>query len=251
MENTLIFAQTYSQLMNQLLSKDYNESNLILVKLAFELALKFSDGMYRAQGVPLINHLVRTASILVEEEQPILVVITGLLHACCLLHQFDNSLRTQNLNERLQMIKQTFGSDIAQLVEQYPHLQWYNLKAVNNHLENIATMDDITRQLITVQLANELEDNLDYAICYSSEQRQKLRLFRYYDESMVLAKTMGLDVIAYQLELNKRALDSSAYVPDYLQHLYHQGYEMPSKRLWQKNFVEKAKQTLILWLKKQ
>lgn len=249
MENTWQLAQTYPQLVNQLLGHHETEANLHRLKSAFDIALAFSDGIYRAQGVPLLNHLVRTASILVEENQPMPVVIAGLLHAGCLLHKFDHSCRSQLGAKHLINMLGQFGTEVPQLVANYPDLPWYTPAALKAHIANVQGLELSTRQLIIIQLANELEDNLDLAICFSAKQRQHLRLNSYYEECITLAKALQLDFIAKHLELN-RQLQLSSTIPGFLQRHYKQSYEMPTKRMWQMSFVEKAQQRLKLLLNK-
>jgi (p)ppGpp synthase/HD superfamily hydrolase len=247
MKDTWQLAQTYPQLINQLLARGETEANLQALKSAFDLAQAFSDGIYRAQGVPLINHLVRTASILVEEDQPMPVIIAGLLHAGCLLHKFDHSSRSQLIAKPLSVMFRQLGAEVTRLVAHYPDLHWYNPAALTTHIENVQRMDEGTRQLVIIQLANELEDNLDLAICYSAEQRQHLRLNSYYDECITLAKALELDFIARHLEIIKQ-LQLSANIPSFLQRPYKQSYEMPNKRMWQMSFIEKAKRGVKLLL---
>jgi (p)ppGpp synthase/HD superfamily hydrolase len=249
MDNTWQLAQTYPQLVNQLLSRGETEANLRVLMSAFDIALAFSDGIYRAQGVPLINHLVRTASILVEENQPMPVVMAGLLHAGCVLHKFDHSCRSQLVAQRLSVMRQLLGAEVPRLVAHYPDLPWYNSAALKAHIENIQCLDEATRQLVIIQLANELEDNLDLAIGYTAKQRQNLRLNSYYDECITLAKALKLEFIAKHLELT-RQLQLSSKIPFFLQRPHKQSYEMPSRRLWQMNFVEKATRRVKLILNK-
>jgi hypothetical protein len=87
------YALTYPQLMNQALSCDLSESDLLQLRSAHEFAQLFADGIYRAQDAPLLSHLVRTASILLAERQPVSVVLAGLLHAAYTLQYFDGSVR--------------------------------------------------------------------------------------------------------------------------------------------------------------
>ena len=53
--------------------------------------------------------------------------------------------------------------------------------------------------LLSLRLANELEDNMDFAMFYSSASRKKLRNDAYYDACIQLAKSLQLNFIAQQL----------------------------------------------------
>ena len=114
--NTEPLAQTYPQLINQLFAEKIAQTDILKIKIAFELALDFSDGIYRAQGVPLINHLIRTASILIQEKT------ADQCYYCCSDSRrflsyinFDNGLRTSKLASKQKTITDKFDANIANM----------------------------------------------------------------------------------------------------------------------------------------
>ena len=245
---TCELAQTYPQLINQAQSLSMDLNQLQLLKQAFELAVTFSDGLYRAQGVPLINHLIRTASILMVEKQPLVVVLVGLLHAAPILHKFDRSHRSAGLQQKKQALEKHLNADIAALVMQYELLPWYSMQSLQMHRSTIDQASEVTRQLITVRLANELEDNLDGAMLFSNKQRQTLRLGDYLSNCIALAKQLQLTFVALRLEEVKH-YSEQASVAEKLQRDYRQGYEMPAKRLWRRSLAEELKYQMMRLLR--
>jgi hypothetical protein len=65
------FALTYPQLMNQAIAAALDTEAVVRLRATYELAERFADGVYRPQGEPFLCHLVRTASIVLAEGQPL------------------------------------------------------------------------------------------------------------------------------------------------------------------------------------
>ena len=86
------YALTYPQLMNQGIAQGLREEELARLRQAYNVAEQFAAGFYRGQGVPFICHLVRTASIVLAERQPIEAVVASMLHAAYLMPRFIEAL---------------------------------------------------------------------------------------------------------------------------------------------------------------
>jgi len=236
-------AQNYPQLINQLFAEEFSLTDISKIKNAFEVALSFSDGIYRAQGVPLINHLIRTASILIQEKQPTDVIIVALTHAAFVIHKFDNSLRTSKLAPKRKTITDELNDNIAGMLISYEQLHWYNVDAINEHIKMVEAGDNRNSILLSLRLANELEDNMDFAMLYSSTARKKIRNDAYNEACIVLAKRLKLNFIAQQLDYWLTPVSENIIPLDFVRNK-KQGYEVPLNRIWQKNTLEKL-QTLI------
>jgi len=72
------FALTYPQLMQQAQAQGLPAAELARLHRAYDALERLSDGFHRAQGMPFICHLVRTASIVLAERQPVEVVIAAM-----------------------------------------------------------------------------------------------------------------------------------------------------------------------------
>src|ERR1700675_5065431 len=69
------FAMTFPQLIDQAMALGMEEISLVLLRRGHDLAERMVDGLYQPQGTPFIAHLVRTASVVMAQGQPIEVVI--------------------------------------------------------------------------------------------------------------------------------------------------------------------------------
>jgi len=74
------YAQTNIQLFNQLRREGYSNTDLSLVRDAYELAMVLYSCRFLPSGRPFIAHVVRTASILAALHLSAQVVAAGLLH---------------------------------------------------------------------------------------------------------------------------------------------------------------------------
>jgi len=240
--NVNSYASNYPQLMNQAIDKGYSEQDLRLLKTAFDFALRFSDGVYRAQGIPLIDHLTRTASIVMTCSQPIAVVITGLLHAVYVIHKFDHSVRSRNITPRKKYLDELLGKPISEMILQYEELDWYKESVLKGYITGIEQLDEKTKALIIVRLANELDDHLDMAMSYSSNARKAFRSNAYGSECVLLAQKLGLNDVSIQLA-NILERQEGEPVPDFLKTEAPQGYELTEK-VWKKSVIESIKQSI-------
>ncbi|HLD49853.1 MAG TPA: HD domain-containing protein [bacterium] len=214
------FALTYPQLMNQALAQGFEDPVLRQLREAHDLALKFFDGFYRAQGIPLLNHLVRTASIVLAEKQPVEMASAALLHSA---YMFDAPA------SRRKELKQKLGDSVEALVNGYTNFPWRQEKAVANHLENFSHGSAQTRQLLLIRLANELEDHLDDSMVYRGA-------FPYAD--WISSRGRTIVELARKLELKELALELeeafkatlSRKLPETIKSHCRDAYELPEHR---------------------
>jgi hypothetical protein len=163
------FALTYPQLCNQALALGLPAGELEQLARACELAERMADGLYRAQGVPFVCHLVRTASILLAEEQPIEVAMAGLLHSAYLLHLFDPARGAPRARERAEL-ERVAGSEAHALVRAYACTPLDTRAALAAQLERLDACDERARRVLLLRLANELEDHLDGGLRYRAPE---------------------------------------------------------------------------------
>jgi len=225
--------------MNQAIEFGYNKSELKLLKKAFDFALRFANGIYRAQGIPLIEHLTRTASILIACQQSIHVVITGLLHAVFVIHKFDHSKRSSDISLRKKDLEESFGKELSRMVYQYEELDWYKANVLQGYVLNFEQLTDEKKSLLIIRLANELDDHLDMAMSFSSDSRIKRRSQSYGGDCVKLAEKLGLIQLAKQLE-EILLQQQSQQLPEYLRSNAPQGYELQC-RLWKRTWRETVK----------
>lgn len=185
--------------MNQAHEAGLSEDELIELKDAFQLAQAMSHGFYRASGVPLLNHLVSTASIVLSEKNQAGTVIPALLHAVYVLHRFDDSSASRNLEKRRTELRERLGSQMESLLWQYQQMGWYRVDTVRNYLENLPELDDTTRSLLLLRLANELDDHLYQAMDYAELRTQERKTQEFLELCGKLAEGLAFTTIAEEL----------------------------------------------------
>ena len=131
-------ALTYPQLMNQAIAAAVDADALVRLRATYELAERLADGVYRPQGEPLLCHLVRTASIVLAEDQPLPVVQAALLHAA-----YSLRARVGEANEhgsRRAWLRTAAGPEVEQLVFAYDQLPWNSSAQLKRHVEGFASL---------------------------------------------------------------------------------------------------------------
>lgn len=231
------FAQNYPQLMNQAAASGFSDAELIRLHEAFDVALRMADGIYRSQGVPLLNHLTSTASIVLSEGQDSELVTAALLHAAFVLQQFDDNTRSRNLQKRRDDISRQFGNQIEDLVWSYEKMPWYKQGALDQWLAGLDTHDSKARRLLTLRLANELDDNLDNAVGYSALEKTGMRSLISLDKCRQLARALGLDLIAAEFT---SIIDSQHAPIDPIRWKRKQGYQLQDRR-WDMSAIERTR----------
>ena len=160
------FALTYPQLMNQAIAVALDTEALVRLRATYELGERLADGVYRPQGEPFLCHLVRTASIVLAEGQPLPVVQAALLHAAYSLRRRVGDANSRG--SRRAWLQKAAGPEVEQLVFAYDQLPWNASAQLKRHVEGFARYDQTTRRVVLLRLANELEDHLDRSAAYAS-----------------------------------------------------------------------------------
>jgi (p)ppGpp synthase/HD superfamily hydrolase len=188
------FALTYPQLMNQALAQGLDHESLVCLRRAHDLATEIAGDRYRAQGVPQLCHLIRTASIVLAERQPLPVVLAALLHTADLRQRFDGGA---GASERA-ALEPALAAEVAALVRRYATSPWYSPGALDEHLARVDGFEDAERHLLVMRLANELEDHLDGAMDFTPAARAQPR-HAVHRQMIALAERLGLPRLADEL----------------------------------------------------
>jgi hypothetical protein len=234
-------AQTYSQLAVQAEAAGLDDARLVRLRRAHDLAQAMVDGMYRAHGAPFLCHLVRTASILLAEDQPQPVIEAGMLHAAYLLHEFEGSRRTGRRAPLRRRLMAGVGPEVEALVRTYAGVRWRSAEDGEARLAALPDADGITRGAVAIAVANELEDHLDGARRYMNPPLDPVSLATRMRVSRALAETLGMHELAAELDEVHRAV--ALPVRDALRTSRTVGYELPRGASWRAGAVE-------LWLRR-
>lgn len=238
------FAMTYPQLMNQAARLNVAEADLIRLRDGYELAQRLSDGLYRKEGAPFLCHLVRTASIvLVEVEgRDLDVVLATLLHAVYFLHYFERSSRRGPRAADRRFLRTRIGERAERLVTQCGAMSWNDADSLRGYLDDAGDSRSETRQLLLMQLANELEDHLDAAVAYAPHVAANTAYLRHGALYVALAERLGHAILAGELREAFEACRRTE-VPAAVTQSGHGSYELTS-RLWTANLVERMGSSL-------
>jgi (p)ppGpp synthase/HD superfamily hydrolase len=190
------FALTYPQLMNQAIAAGIAADPLARLRATHELAERLADGIYRPQGEPLLCHFVRTASIVLEEKQPLAVVQAMLLHAAYSLRRRPGSAGGDGA--RRAWLMRAAGLEVEELVFAYDQLPWGSAARVGGHVEGFEGYDQTTRRVVLMRLANELEDHLDRSAAYASTDFARRR-WQCRDACLALARAAGSPALVSEL----------------------------------------------------
>jgi GNAT superfamily N-acetyltransferase len=182
--------------MNQALEQGLAEEWLVRLRAAHDVAEQMADGLYRAQGVPLLCHLVRTASIVLAERRPPPVVLASLLHAAYLLQEFEGAGRRAPSRA---ILHQTIGDYAESLVSDYRCFPWFSQARLEDHLRDLDGYEERERDLLLIRLANELEDHLDRAMAYTPPERAGRHAAAYGPQTVELASRLGRPELAAEL----------------------------------------------------
>lgn len=196
------YAQTNIQLYNQMQSFGYSSAEIAQVATGYRLAADLFTGQFRSSGKPFINHLVGTASILVTLHQSLDVVTAGLLHAAYAQGDFGRKKTGISPTETKQ-VQAAVGLSAERYIAAYTVTKWPIQKPVED-------LSEFERSVITMRLADILEDYLDLGILYSSQAKRR-NAEKHIAHQIEMAQKLNLPNIADHLsqinDLEKTTVD--------------------------------------------
>ena len=188
-----IFAQTNIQLLNQLRRLDYSENEMLLVHQGYTLAMQIFSGQYRPSGKPFICHLVGTASILADQRASIELVAAGLLHAAYTYGEFGSGYKSNSAAKRDQ-VRRSIGEKAEELVSKYAQYAWDRQVVLVLPDQDFDQLTDISRGVLLLRLANELEEHLDLGAVYCDDaERRKQAIDSYLVKLVDVAHKLHYD----------------------------------------------------------
>jgi len=215
------YAQTNVQLFNQLRRDRYSNTDLSLVRDAYELAMVLFTGRFQPSGKSFIAHVVGTASILASLRLPAQVVAAGLLHSVFGSGDFGDG---RGLTARRDKIRRALGSEVEEYVSRFPDLHWRS-RAVEMAHANPDRLPSMERSVLLIRFADYLEHLMDFDVLYYSEP---VRRYFLNQSARVpeIAEKLGLEALAVELRQAIRAVEA-AELP----------VELPRHRIKDSSFV--------------
>jgi (p)ppGpp synthase/HD superfamily hydrolase len=191
------FSQSNIQLLEQAYALGWSGRDLGRIEAGYGLVMRHLSGRYRPDGRVFLEHLVRTASILLSLGESRDVVLAGLVHAA-LSHGDYAHPSGRAPASALRELVDAVGEEAARIVQAYTAFRW-NAGAIEAAVEALSerpgSVSSIDRAVLTIRVANEAEEGLDRALLYVSEVMyddtlEKLRL------SATLAHRLGKGSLA-------------------------------------------------------
>ena len=211
-----MYAQTNIQLYNQLIRNECSPADLTLVRRAYELAVLLFTGLYRPCGKTFLDHVVGTASIVHEIQGKPELTAAGLLHSAYSHGDFGFAGRISDRSRSKQMVD-SVGSEVEAYVRTYSELSW-NIRSACELPGRIDGMTQIEREVVSLRVANELEDHLNGGTlyCYSAA-KHKDKLEERRELLSGLACALGLTVLQHEIDRVFSECASQPVVPELLQ----------------------------------
>ncbi|HJU21481.1 MAG TPA: HD domain-containing protein [Casimicrobiaceae bacterium] len=189
-------AQTNVRLYAQLIEARYPADVIVSVREAYRLAVRLFAGQWRAEGRPFVCHLVGVASILAVVGADRATIVAGLLHSAYSHGDFGLGMGRVRRTSRAG-VSAIIGDDAERLVNGYAGLHW-NPRVVYDWIDDLHPLDGDVRRLVTIRLANALDDALDEGLSLSARAARKEGDVSM-DAMATLAHTLGFVQLASAL----------------------------------------------------
>lgn len=211
-----MYAQTNIQLYNQLVRDGYAPDDLVLIRRAHELAVQLFAGQYRPSGKTFMDHAIGTASIIHEVQGKPALTAAGLLHSAYSNGDFGLSGR-MSAGVRSRRVTDSAGSEVEVYVRRYNELPW-SMRSAPELLDRIDGMTTVWRDVVSLRVANEVEDHLNGGTlyCYGAA-RHKQRLEQRHELLAGLAQRLGLPALQQAVDRVFAECAGQDVVPELLQ----------------------------------
>lgn len=231
------YALTFPQLISQAMALKLNDDAIARLRTGYDLAERMADGLYRSQGCPFLNHLVRTASIVLAHGGTLTQSLAAMLHSAYILDCFHDSRRRAFRPEDRNGLSRVVGAEVEEIVWEYHRLGWGKRESIAAHLEQLHSYGPVIKSVLFARLANELEDFLDLAMQYRGNYNYRHRITAIGALCIELADRIGVPGLGQALETAFEATLSHAIpAPAVREHI--NAYELPRRHYHERNLFE-------------
>jgi hypothetical protein len=234
------YAITLPQLIAQAVEHGIADNEIVRLRAGYDLAERMADGLYRSQGCPFINHLVRTSSIVLVHGGSINQVLAAMLHSAYMLDCFHYSRRRAFKPKDRDQLSAAVGAEVEEIIWEYHRLPWGKREALATHLDNLPTYSPLIRSVLFARIANELEDFLDLAVQYRAKYNYRNRITAIGGLCIEIASRLDVPDLGQALE---EAYEEtlSRQIPTIVVREHINAYELPRRHYNEKNLFEYAK----------
>ena len=205
-------ARTNLQLYNQLAVQGRSDTELALIRRAYDLASQLYSGAYQADGKPFVTHVVSVASTLALLGMSSAMVAAALLHNVYNNADFGDGLQRRVTERRRRRIVDAVGADVETFISRFAELRVD--RKLDALLSQAPHMSETDKALVTMDLADLLEKHLDCGVLYFG-QREWVQGFamRRADDLHALADALGQPVLGHALRVAIDAVGSGRVAP--------------------------------------
>jgi (p)ppGpp synthase/HD superfamily hydrolase len=183
-------AQTHLQLFQQMRSRGYSRDEVAMVAKAYGVAARLFANRFRPCGRPFVAHLVGSSAVLVWLKAPIQMVVAELLHAAYQEGDFPNSLEGMTPRKR-EALTAEIGTEAEALVAAYT-VGSRSLTGILASHARFTQMSPLERDILLMQLANELDDYRDFAGNHCANAEDRIAVIRQCGQHQVeMAEWLG------------------------------------------------------------
>jgi (p)ppGpp synthase/HD superfamily hydrolase len=190
------YAQTILQLYDQLKRDGYSSDEMTVIHNVYEISMSLFSGRFQPSGKGFMSHGVGTASILASLRLPVQVVAAGLIHNVYWVGDFGDGNIGISKAKR-EKIRRIVGKEIEEYVNGFAARKW-NKQTLTVIRDTIDTLDPLDRNVLLIELADQLEFHLDLGVLYCGEARQKL-IEGLRPIILEIADRLGFPILASEL----------------------------------------------------
>ena len=217
--------QTNLQLYRLMIEMGYQPDDIVRVTHGYGLAMQLFSGRYRACGKPFVCHLVGTAAVLAWLRAPVTSVVCGLLHAAYAEGDFGSASHGMTPMKR-ERLRRVVGDEAESLIVDYTTSSRTATALVAAHA-SFASLSPRRREILVVQLANELDDFRDWAPHFARNADNRLDGLRMSRSQQIeMAQSLGYPALAAALRETYDDCLASPAIPSALRSNEANGYTL-------------------------
>lgn len=184
-------AQTPVALFSQMREQGRSSAEIELVQEAYNLDVELYSGRFEADGSPFQVHGVGTASILAQLGLPAWALAAACIHNVYGSGDFGDGCGRGAFPHRRQLVRSRIGEQAEAFLSDL-HGSRLDRRPLASILENVASMPERDRLLLTLDLADLLEKWFDGGILYTRpDRRDRGFVCGHEDDVVTLAERLG------------------------------------------------------------